>query len=106
QLMGVVLEVELGAWPKPEVAALAAERPEDAAGRPVDLVDRRGVPRRDQDAVLLQVLDRVDMEGVEGCAVLRSGLRGLEWDVAIGVPFPGDQAGLDVDLLDDRVEQR
>ena len=40
QHAGVVLEVELGARPEPEVAAPASERPEDPAARPVDLVDR------------------------------------------------------------------
>ena len=106
QHAGVVLEVELRAGPEPEVAALAAERPEDPAARPVDLVDRRRVARRDQHAILLQRLDRVDVEGVVGGAVLRRRLRGLERDVAVGVPLPDHQPGLDVDLLDDRVEER
>ena len=53
-----------------EVVRLTAEGPPDMAGRPVDLVDGRGVAGRDQNATAVEVLNRVDVVRVVGGAVL------------------------------------
>src|SRR5581483_4873440 len=106
QRPGVVLEPEARAATETEAARLAAELPHDLPARAIDLVDRGGVARGDQHAPARQRLDRVDVEGVVGRAVGRRGVRLGERYVPERVPLPDHEAGADVHLLDDRVEQR
>ena len=105
----VVLERELHGRRRAEVAARAAEPPDDV---PVacEQVDRAGVPRGDEDRPSRAVGDRVHMEVVQrlllrgiarGLAVGLGGLR--ERNVVDAVPLEDDTAGGDVDLLDDAV---
>ena len=63
-------------------------------------------PGRRQDAVARQQLDRVEVVRVVVGAVGRRGVGVRQRDVTERVPLPDHQAGADVDLLDDRVEQR
>src|SRR5437667_5264896 len=62
----IVLPREPDVRPEREVAALAAEAPENPAGLAVDLVDGPGVPARDEQVSVVVEVDRIDVEVVVG----------------------------------------
>ena len=64
-LAHVVLPLEPRALAEREVAALAAESPENPARAPADLVGGPGVPRGDDQVIVGSDVDRVDVEVVE-----------------------------------------
>ena len=98
-----MLEPERRARTHREAGPLPAELPDDLSGGPGHLVDRAGIPGRDQQVAVRCDRDRVDMEVVER---RRRGAAG-ERHVGVGhrhvveaAPFEQHLAGRDVDLLD------
>ena len=86
---------------------LAAELPDHAAGRAVDLVAGAGVAAGDDQVVVGRIdRDRVDVKVVPGVGRLgRRRIVGLgQPDVLVRAPLEEDLAGGDVDLLHDPVE--
>ena len=68
----------------------------------VDLVDRPGVPARDEQVAVVVEVDGVDVEVVVGVALGHRRVAVVERHVVEAVPLEEDPAGCDVDLLDDR----
>ena len=103
-----MLPAEGHAGPELEVAALAAEPPDDPAGVPVDLVDRVGVAGRHEQIAVVVDGDRVDVEVVVGAVgITRQAVVGLDQrDVADAVPLEQHSPGLDVELLKRSFEHR
>ena len=100
----VVLSDELGTAAHLERAPLASQDPQDVAGVRIDLVGGVRVASRDQPVPVGLHLERVDVGSVERDLRDRLHRRGVHADVAEAVPFPLDEAGLDVDLLHDVVD--
>src|SRR5690349_9227030 len=103
---GVVLIGERAAVLHREVAALAVQPPGDATGCDVDLVDRVGVPGRDDKVAVGVLFDRVEVDVVPRLFGdrRRAAERLVEGYVVERVPLEHDPAGGDVDLLDDSIE--
>src|SRR5262249_10149776 len=104
----VVLPGKACARPEREVAALAAEPPDDPAAPAVDLVDGVRVPRRNEEVPIRVRVDRVDVEVVVGNRRLVWALlvRLVERNVVDAMPFEQDAAACDVDLLERALEDR
>ena len=98
----VVLERERRGRVDCEVALHPPETPQDVTALAVDLVDRRRVPRRDEEIPIRVEGDRVEMEIVD--VPRRRDLRHVrlvDTDVLVAPPFEQHAATRDVDLLDD-----
>ena len=96
-----MLPAERDSRPELEVAALAAEAPDDPARAPADLVDRMRVAGGDEQVAVVVDVDRVDVEVVIGAAgISRQAIVGLhERHVVDAVPLEQNAAGPDVELL-------
>ena len=82
-----------------EIASFAAQPPDDRPGAPVDLVDRVGVSRRDEQIAVSAELDRVDVEVVERRLPSPLGVGLRKRDVTERVPLEQDTPRRDVELL-------
>ena len=100
-LTHVVLPLEPRAGAEREVAALAAESPENPARAPAHFVGGPRVPGRDEQVSVWGHVDRVDMEVVEAGprSLLDLGL--VDGDVLEAAPLPDQAAARKRQLLDD-----
>ena len=101
----VVLPLEAGALVERVARVPAPDRPLDGAGLGVDQVGGPGVAHRGQERAVPEHLDRVDVVGIPREAVGRQ--RGLgvgQRDVLERIPGEQKLAGLDVVLLDGRID--
>jgi hypothetical protein len=106
QAAGIVLPGEARAAAELEVAALAAEPPEDPSCSSADLVDRVRVAGGDDEVAVPVDLDRVDVEVVvEPVGVAGQAVVGLdEANVLDAVPLEQHAARPDVELLESSLQ--
>ena len=100
---GVVLPAEVGARTYRKRAVLAAQAPDDPPGRPVDVVQGVRVARGDEQIAVRQLVDRVEVEVVVQLVLLGTAIGVGDRDVVERVPLEEDEAGPQVDLLQDAV---
>src|SRR5438874_5635520 len=100
----VVLPLEPCALAEREVAALAAEAPEDPARAPAHLVGGPRISGGDEQVAVGGDVDRVDVEIVEARPRPLLDLRLVDGDVLEAAPFPDQAAARKLQLLDDAAD--
>src|SRR5947208_14833959 len=97
----VVLPLEPCALAEREVAALAAEAPEDPARAPAHLVGGPRISGGDEQVAVGGDVDRVDVEIVEARPRFSLDLRLVDGDVLEAAPLPDQATARKLQLLDD-----